>query len=163
METLQKISRSTFYESFIDITPEKDMQEYIENSFNSKKLLEELKDRNSIFYFVEYHNGIIGYGKVNLNKSPYGMDEMHECMEIQRLYIVKEFQRLGVAQKLMQVFLEEAQNNELDKIWLSTGAFNNNALSFYLQFGFEKFANHIFPVGNALFEDVILLLQIKKS
>ena len=159
IDALQQIGRSTFYESFIDITPEKDMQEYLATSFNIQTLLAEIKDPNSIFYFVERENRIVGYGKINFNKPPYGIPGLENCMEIQRIYITKAFHGSGAAQKLMDAFFNEAIRRKLYNIWLSTGAFNNKALKFYEKYGFEKIGNHSFPVGKVNFEDVILLKQ----
>ncbi len=161
IDALQEISRDTFYESFIDITPREDMRRYLEQSFNTRTLLEEINDSNSIFYFTEAGNKLIGYGKMNFNKPPYGLPGLSSCMEIQRLYIKKEFQGSGAAQKLMDIFLEEAHRRGFTKIWLSTGAFNNKALRFYRHYGFEKIADHKFPVGSVNFEDMILLLDLQ--
>lgn len=62
----------------------------------------------------------------------------------------------------MDVFFTEARHRELYNIWLSTGAFNNKALKFYEKYGFEKIANHDFPVGKAMFDDVILLKRMQE-
>ncbi|MCX6188277.1 MAG: GNAT family N-acetyltransferase [Bacteroidetes bacterium] len=156
---LQKMAKATFYESFIDITPEADMQEYLEAAFSTEALLAELQDQDSIFYFIENGVQLMGYGKINFNKVPYGFSEMPNSMEIQRIYIKKEFQQCGAAGKLMHVFFEEARKRKLHNIWLSTGSLNNKALSFYSKYGFETIGHHEFPVGGEMFDDLILLLN----
>jgi ribosomal protein S18 acetylase RimI-like enzyme len=154
---LERIGRSTFYESFIEITPEKDMLAYLDISFNPEVLKEELTDPSSVFYLVKTGGRIAGYGKINFDKPPYGMAEMEGCMEIQRIYIAKEFQGMGAARQLMDVFFEEAKKRKFKTTWLSTGAFNNKALNFYNKYGFRQVAHHSFPVGRVYFDDVILL------
>lgn len=160
LSDLQAIARDTFYESFIEITKLEDMHEYLDSSFSSENLLKELNDPNSIFYFIELDEQLIGYGKINFDKPPYGIEAMQHCMEIQRIYIKKEYHGIGAAQKLMQVFLEEAKIHGLTNIWLSTGSFNNRALGFYRKYGFEIIAHHAFPVGETVYDDVILMLEM---
>ncbi len=159
MDVLQKVGKETFYDSFIDITPPDDMKAYLNSSFSSDVLQTELEDEQSKYYFLELGDVVVGYGKINFDKAPYGMMEIPHSMEIQRIYIKKEFQRMGAARKLMHVFFDEAKRRKCNSIWLSTGSFNNHALSFYKKYGFEKIGNHEFPVGGKIFEDVILLLK----
>jgi len=154
---LSEIGRQTFYESFFEITPPQDMIQYLELSFNPLTLAEELKDEKSIFYFVENRNTTLGYGKINIGKTPYVNEGMGKGLEIQRLYILKKYQRMGAGRLLMQDFIRVTQQEKLPYIWLSTGAFNNNALNFYLKFGFEKKGTHRFMVGNTAYEDLILI------
>jgi GNAT superfamily N-acetyltransferase len=163
IDALRCISRATFDDSFHDITPDKDMREYLDASFNTKILSDELMDENSLFYFVETDNDIIAYGKINFYKPPYGIDGMVDCMEIQRIYVVKEHQRKGIGHLLMNVFFEQAKQKHLNNIWLSTGSFNNKALVFYERYGFEIIGHHEFLVGAVPFDDVILLIQMKSE
>lgn len=157
---IQEIGRKTFHDSFIAITPEAAMQEYLNSAFNHEQLTQELNDSNSIFYLVYFSENIAGYGKINFDKSPYGLPEMPDVMEIQRIYIDLPFQGIGAAHQLMQLFFKEAKKRGLRNIWLSTGSFNNKALHFYAKYGFTKIGNHEFWVGDELFDDVILYKEI---
>lgn len=161
IEALCHIGRTTFLESFTVITPEADMLAYLDASFNEMQLLEELTDKNSVFYFIESGNDTIGYGKINFNKSPYGMEGMKDCMEIQRIYVLKDCQRNGLGHLLMDVFFEQTKQRHLNNIWLSTGSFNNKALNFYRKYGFEIVGHHEFIVGSMAYDDVILLRSEK--
>lgn len=153
---IQEIGRKTFYDSFIAITPEAAMQEYLNSAFNFTQLTQELNDSNSKFYLVYFGENIAGYGKINFLKSPYGLPVMPNAMEIQRIYIDLPYQGIGAANQLMQLFFKEAKARSLHNIWLSTGSFNNKALHFYKKYGFNKIGNHEFWVGAELFDDVIL-------
>lgn len=158
---IQEIGRKTFYDSFIAITPESAMQEYLNLAFNITQLTLELNDSNSKFYLIYFGENLAGYGKINFHKSPYGLPAMPYVMEIQRIYIDTPFQGIGAAHQLMLVFFDEAKKRKLKNIWLSTGSFNNKALHFYTKYSFTKIGNHEFWVGAELFDDVILHKEIE--
>lgn len=157
---IQEIGRKTFYDSFIAITPEAAMQVYLNQAFNLIQLAQELNDSNSKFYLVYFSENLAGYGKINFHKSPYDLPEMPDAMEIQRIYIDLPYQGIGAAHQLMQEFFREAKNRTLRNVWLSTGSFNNKALHFYKKYGFNKIGNHEFWVGEELFDDVILYMEM---
>lgn len=49
IDELQKISRDTFFESFVTSTSEENMQHYLENNFSKEQLTKELGNGYSDF------------------------------------------------------------------------------------------------------------------
>jgi len=58
---LQEIARQTFYETFSEQNTTEDVQNYLKNNLSSDKLMQELEDINSEFYFSICDNKVIGY------------------------------------------------------------------------------------------------------
>ena len=50
--TLQQISRETFYDTFVGTTPEKDMADFLDKAYAEEKLVAELGNPQSTFYFL---------------------------------------------------------------------------------------------------------------
>lgn len=66
---LQKIGRETFLETFSESNNEENMASYLSESFSEIKLIKELNNAGSEFYFAVDNNTVIGYLKLNTGKS----------------------------------------------------------------------------------------------
>lgn len=157
---LQKVSVETFYDTFADKNTEKNMQDYLSNSYNFETLTEELKNKNSFFYFVlNDEDNIMGYLKLNINDAQ-SEDDFENALEIERIYIRKEFQKQGLGKVLYNIALTKATELEKQRIWLGVWEFNQNAKAFYQHLGFEFVGSHIFNMGADPQTDLIMVKSI---
>lgn len=157
---LQKVSMETFYDTFADQNTEKNMQDYLSNSYNFETLTEELKNKNSFFYFVlNDEDNIMGYLKLNINDAQ-SEDDFENALEIERIYIRKEFQKQGLGKVLYNIALTKATELEKQRIWLGVWEFNQNAKAFYQHLGFEFVGSHIFNMGADPQTDLIMVKSI---
>ena len=62
---LQAIGKQTFYETFADTNTPEDMEQYLTTSFATSKVQQELSNPDSLFFFAEEENKVIGYLKLN--------------------------------------------------------------------------------------------------
>lgn len=67
--SLQKIGKQTFHEAFSENNSEENMSTYLNNAFSIKKLVEELSNKESNFYFAKLDREIIGYLKINFGNA----------------------------------------------------------------------------------------------
>ena len=63
LENLQKISITTFRETFEEVNSEEDMQKYLDENLSLERLKSELENLDSEFYFIENENKNLGYLK----------------------------------------------------------------------------------------------------
>ncbi|WP_297986368.1 GNAT family N-acetyltransferase [uncultured Chryseobacterium sp.] len=99
LESLRNISIQTFNETFFELNSEQDMQQYISESLNEERLLFELQNLDSEFYFAEEEGKVLGYLKLNFNTAQTeNFDENH--YEVERIYVLKEFLRMKIGQFL---------------------------------------------------------------
>lgn len=152
---LQKISRTTFYETFVDSNSESDMELFLENSFNKKRLESELSNSESIFYFAKYKNKVVGYLKLNIGKAQ-NEQLLKNSLEIERIYVLSEYHGKSVGKILFDKALEIAQKEKVEYVWLGVWENNNRAIRFYEKNGFVKFSKHKFIVGTDEQTDVIM-------
>ena len=160
IEKLQKIGRETFFETFSESNSEENMQKYLDESFSIEKLASELTDKNSEFYFALLDEEVIGYLKVNFGDSQTELKD-NKALEIERIYVSKEFHGKNVGQLLYEKAIEVAKEKNVDYVWLGVWEENPRAISFYKKNGFVEFDKHIFKLGNDEQIDIMMKLYLK--
>lgn len=156
---LQKISRLTFKETFADDNSVENMAEFLDEAYDEKKLLKEIDDPNSQFFFLIAEKQIAGYLKVNEN-SAQTEDVAANALEVERIYLASEFQHRGLGLVLIKLAEKIARQDGKDKMWLGVWEHNYQAQKFYQKDGFERVSQHTFVVGDDPQTDFILLKNL---
>jgi ribosomal protein S18 acetylase RimI-like enzyme len=155
---LQKICRQTFYETFSKQNTEENMKRYLEEDFSAEKLTKELQEKNTEFYFAALHNNVIGYLKLNFGKSHE--EEDNNALEIERIYVLKEFHGKNVGQLLFETAIQKAIQKNLTYVWLGVWEHNPRAIHFYKKNGFMEFGKHPFILGDDKQTDILMRLEL---
>ena len=162
VEALQAISRLTFYETFAAVNTEENMSRYLENDLSLERLSEELSNPYSEFYLASLENEVIGYLKINC-ESAQTERKTANSLEIERIYVRKEFQGKNIGQLLLANAFQIAKEKGNENVWLGVWEENKRAIRFYQKFGFEEFDKHIFMLGEDAQTDILMrkkLIQI---
>lgn len=159
IEHLREIGKLTFTETFSSDNSEENMKEYLENGFSTEKIKSELIDKNVEFYFAELDGKVIGYLKVNVGESQTEM-VVKNALEIERIYVLKEFHGKKVGQILYDKALELAKEKNVKNVWLGVWEENPRAIRFYKKNGFVEFDKHIFKLGNDEQTDIMMKLTL---
>jgi diamine N-acetyltransferase len=162
IEQLQKIGRQTFFETFAESNTEENMQNYLNEGFTIEKLTAELTNQNSEFYFAEWEKQLIGYLKINFGEAQTELKE-NQTLEIERIYVLKEFHGKNVGQLLYDKAIQIANQKKVDSVWLGVWEENQRAIQFYKKNGFVEFDKHIFKLGNDEQTDLMMKLELKKN
>lgn len=157
--SLQEIGIRTFSETFAKDNTQENLNHYLNKSFALDKLTEELHNSNCQFYFAEYNKEIIGYLKVNTGNAQTEIKQ-ENALEIERIYVVKEFHGKKIGQLFFNKALEIARKKKVDYVWLGVWEHNHKALRFYEKNGFKVFDKHIFKVGNDEQTDFMMKLEM---
>jgi ribosomal protein S18 acetylase RimI-like enzyme len=156
---LQKIGRKTFEETFSESNSEENMKNYLEEGFSIEKLTAELNEKNSEFYFASLSDEIIGYLKINFGDSQTELKES-KALEIERIYVSREFHGKSVGQLLYDKAIEIAKQKDVEYVWLGVWEENPRAISFYKKNGFVEFDKHIFKLGDDEQTDIMMKLKL---
>ncbi|MFM2191398.1 MAG: hypothetical protein RLZZ118_355 [Bacteroidota bacterium] len=156
---LQKIGRQTFSETFSGDNTQENMANYLEEAFSIEKLTDEFNNKNAEFYFAAIDEKIVGYLKLNFGKSQTELQD-DKGLEIERIYVMKEFQGNQVGQLLYNKALEIAQEKNSKFIWLGVWEHNSRAINFYKKNGFVEFDKHTFKLGNDEQIDIMMKLLL---
>ena len=161
-DQLQKISKQTFLEAFAANNKDEHIRQYFEQAFTAEKLTEEVKNENSEFYFAQVGDQVIGYLKLNSGDSQTELKDQ-TALEIERIYVLKEYYGQKVGQLLYKKALEVARQGNADYVWLGVWEKNPRAIRFYKKNGFIEFDQHIFKLGDEEQTDIMMKLQLKDS
>lgn len=146
LQQLQAIARQTFFETYSVYNTEENMKKYLEEDFGTSRLSSELTDPDSQFYLIFSSGKIIGYLKLNSGKAQTELKD-HNAVEIERIYVSKDFHGKKIGQLLYEKALEVATNARASYLWLGVWEKNPRAIRFYQKNGFEEFGKHIFKLG----------------
>jgi ribosomal protein S18 acetylase RimI-like enzyme len=156
------ISQQTFYDTFAaDNTPE-DMAKFMNEQFTKGRLMLEVGTSDNIFLLAYNDEKVAGYVKIREGKKLPALDGK-ASMEIARLYVVKDFIGTGVGKLLMQAAINVAQEKNKEVVWLGVWEHNRRAIAFYTSWGFEKFGECDFLLGNDLQHDWLMKKDLAKS
>jgi len=161
VEALRNIALSTFVDSYEHLNTPSNFKWYIDRAFAIKRLLSEIRDEESFYYFVQSENSIVGYLKLNIGSSQteqFG----DEYLEIERIYLDKAHQGKGIGQKMVQFSIEKAKELYKTKIWLGVWDQNPNAIQFYGHIGFRVTGDHVFVFGDEDQIDLIMELNVSE-
>ena len=156
---LQAIGKQTFYETFAETNTPEDMEQYLTTSFGTAKIQQELSNPDSLFFFAEEENKVIGYLKLNFASAQTEPQDPN-AMEIERIYVLKEFHGSGVGQALYQKAIEVAKERRVPYVWLGVWEKNERALRFYKKNGFVAFDTHTFVLGSDGQTDILMKLSM---
>jgi diamine N-acetyltransferase len=141
------LSRQTFYDSFAsDNTPE-NMDKFMNEQFTREKLMEEVGAAGNIFLLAYMGDEVVAYARLRETTNPI-LIENGSAIEIARIYAVKQSIGKGVGSALMQQCINIARQKDARVIWLGVWGKNQKAITFYTKWGFEKFGEHVFMLGN---------------
>lgn len=157
---LQKISYDTFNETFKAQNSPENMEAYLNKAYKLEQLEDELANPSSQFFFVYHNNELAGYLKININDAQ--SEEMgDEALELERIYIKRNFQKHGLGKILLSKALDIANSYDKKSIWLGVWEKNENAIAFYKKFGFVHTGAHSFYMGDDEQTDLIMTRQLK--
>jgi diamine N-acetyltransferase len=159
LEILQALGKQTFIETFGEMNTEENMSQYLTESFNEAKLKSELTNPDSVFYFAIQENRFIGYLKLNFAEAQTELKDK-KSLEIERIYVLKEFYGKGVGQVLYNTALDLARQKNAEAVWLGVWEKNPRAISFYKKNGFVEFDKHVFILGDDVQTDIMMKLNL---
>ncbi|MBU6154839.1 MAG: GNAT family N-acetyltransferase [Bdellovibrionales bacterium] len=154
---LARLAAETFFDTFNGTCAEEDMEGYLEATYSVERVRQELSNPDDMFFFAEVDGVPVGYIRMKEDDEGPPIMKKWKALECGRLYVKKEFHKTGVSQALMDFFMEHAEKNQYQVVWLSVWEFNFRAQRFYSKYGFVPSGHsHPFPIGNTPQTDIYL-------
>ena len=150
VKLLQEMGRKTFDDTFGGTCTKEDMKGVLEKYFNTAQCELELKDENDNFFFLEEEGIAKGYLRIN-DKHEYPYEELKKfnCIELVRLYVLKDYHGTSVATDLINFAFDFAKQKGKEKMYLSVWEYNFRARGFYEKMGFVNSGiKNDFPLGS---------------
>lgn len=146
-ELIAALSQQTFIETFAPMNSKENMEKFLQESFSNEILKKEVGISGNIFLLAYEDDKPLGYVRLREDNNPPELAGTNS-MEIARIYAVKDAIGKGVGKLLMQECIRIAKQKGKSLIWLGVWENNKRAIDFYIKWGFEKFATHIFKLGD---------------
>ena len=156
---LRDLAEETFLETFASQNEPGNISAYVAATFSAERVAQELANEDSSFYFIETEIGTAGYLKLNRGSAQTEQDLVN-ALEIERVYVRREFQGTGAGRALMHLAIEIAKAASMAWIWLGVWDQNRKAIEFYKKAGFVEFGQHDFLMGNEVQRDLMMKLAL---
>lgn len=154
-ELIADLSRQTFYETFAEQNTKGNMEKFMNEQFTRQKLIQELSEPWLLFFMAFINYEPVGYAKMREGAVPLELINQ-PCIEIARIYSVAHMIGKGVGKKLMQTCHEIAGQKQKKILWLAVWEQNQRAIDFYARWGFEKFGEQNFKLGDDVQRDWLM-------
>jgi diamine N-acetyltransferase len=141
------LSHKTFYETFAAQNTKENMDKFLNEQFTKGKLILEVGAPGNTFLLAYKDQEVVGYAKVRENTAPKSLG-ITDTLEIARLYVVEHMIGKGIGNLLMQTIIDMARQRVIPVVWLAVWEKNNRAIEFYKKWGFEKFDDTLFVLGD---------------
>ncbi|HYW82577.1 MAG TPA: GNAT family N-acetyltransferase [Spirochaetia bacterium] len=155
LDALRTIAFGTFDDTFRRLNDTASFNEYLDASFSRTRLEAELKNPDSTFFFLYSDDLLAGYMKINRGDAQTDVKDP-SALEIERIYVTRDFQGLGLGRALIDKALETARAARKKTVWLGVWEKNENAIAFYRKMGFSKTGTHDFFIGKKRQTDFIM-------
>jgi len=140
---------------------EENMKYFLEHHYSEEKLLSEILNPDSRFFFAKIKNTIIGYLKIN-RKGAQTVLPNDDGLEVERIYIDEAFKGRGIGKLFIDKTIESAKKFKAAYIWLGVWEHNKRAIRFYEKNGFIPYSSHIFKLGDDEQTDLLLKMTLKE-
>jgi diamine N-acetyltransferase len=149
------ISHQTFYDAFAADNKPSDMEKFLKEQFPKGKLILEVSARENLFLLAYRNDEVAGYVKLRDSVFPPELGKTN-ALEIARIYTMKTMIGTGIGKALMQKCLDIAREQGKQVLWLGVWEKNNRAIDFYTKWGFEKFGETDFLLGDDIQRDWLM-------
>lgn len=160
VDALVSLGIKTFRDTFDEFNSPENMILYINKTFTRKSIENEMQQPGTVFFLAFDGRKAVGYAKIKASQNPDGIDHA-AGLEIERLYVHKDYVGKRVGYMLMQTCLAFAKKRECQALWLGVWENNARAISFYEKNGFVRFGQHTFMLGNDAQTDWLMKKELR--
>lgn len=159
---MREVAIESYIEKFAAHNTPENMEAFLQEAYNLGQLIKEFQEEGSILMLAFYEERVVGFVRLRKNSEvDHHLGTNH--IELQRLYIHPKFQNMKIGKKLMEFAMEYANQGKFDWIWLGVWERNFEAQRFYAKWGFEKFSEHVFQMGDDPQIDWLLKKRLLKN
>lgn len=153
------LSRLTFSETFGYLNTKANMDKFMNEQFTRENLMAEVDEPGNMFLLAYDDEKAVGYVRMREGEK-YEAFSGKDSIEIARIYVINSCIGTGVGKELMRKCIFLAKEMKKDIVWLGVWEKNPRAIAFYEKWGFEKFDEHDFVLGDDVQRDWLLMKNL---
>ena len=146
-ENIAHVGRTSFRETFAHSCSEKDMQDFLDATYNLDAVTSELVNDHRRYFVATIDDVVVGFSSLSLDSDEPAVETYPNRVEFQRLYVDAAQHGKGVAKLLTYAAFDLAREMGKENIWLGVWEENARALKFYQKMGYKVVGEHVFMVG----------------
>ena len=158
--SLAALAERTFRDAFGTHNTPENMNLHCAKAFGPEIQQREIGDRALVTTIAESDGQMVGYSQLRLLRAHANI-EAERPAELNRIYVVAEWQGRGVAGDLMQNAIDTAARAGCDCLWLGVWEHNPKAMAFYRKFGLEIVGTHAFMLGEERQRDLVMAVKLR--
>lgn len=160
IDALAQLAHRAFVDAFGHLYRADDLQMFVERTYAPATIAAELANPQRLYRLAECEGALVGYCKLGLETSFAHDLAPRRVIDLAQLYLRGDMTGRGVGDALMQWALQEARERGYDDMLLSVYSENFGAQRFYHRYGFVKYADTFFMVGNHRDEEFLYRLAL---
>jgi len=160
VRAMREVAIQSFVDTFAEVNTPENMSTFLNSAYSQSQMEGEYYELRSLVYLACVGERIAGFLRLRVSREAEEKLGTN-TIELHRLYVHKDFQNQKVGKMLMQKAIEYAVEQKFEWIWLGVWEHNLNAQRFYSKWGFEKFDEHVFQMGDDPQIDWLLKKDLK--
>ena len=150
---LRAMARSCFAETFSHRYEDGPFDSFLETVYgDGGSMARDLVDPAISWFCAKSDSQIIAYAKLRALAAP-APNPKKGAMELQQIYVSRQWHATGVADRLMDWALAQAEELGAPEIYLTVFDHNERAKRFYQRYGFSEVGHCTFTLGNRVDDD----------
>jgi ribosomal protein S18 acetylase RimI-like enzyme len=147
ISAMRAVAISSYIDTFASSNTQENMDAFLSGTYSLEKLEQEFIETNSMLFLAVEDNEVAGFARLRESDEVLNLLGKN-TVELQRLYVLTSAQGKSVGSLLMEKSMTHAKQNKYEWIWLGVWEKNYKAQKFYKNWGFEKFSEHTFWMGD---------------
>lgn len=144
---VREVAIQSYEATFAAFNTRENMEAFYSESYALEVMQREFYEPHSYLFVATEGDSILGF--VRLRRNDEAKDKLGDnTIELQRLYIHPHHQGRNIGKQLMEAALKQAMELRVEYIWLGVWERNFKAQNFYSHWGFERFGEHVFQMGD---------------
>jgi diamine N-acetyltransferase len=150
---LRAMARTCFADTFGHLFDGESFEQFLDEAYgDGGSMSKDLLDSAIEWLAAETGGQIVGYAKLRPVWAPVP-NPAKGALELQQIYVLRDWQGRGVAQRLMHWALDRARALDAPEIYLTVFDHNERAKRFYIRHGFVEFGRCPFHLGGRTYDD----------
>lgn len=152
-DELRAMARRCFADTFSHLYDPEPFARFLDEVYGDHGAMStDLRDPSMEWCAAEARGDIIGYAKLRPLAAP-APDPRRGALELQQIYVLREWHGLGVAERLMQWALDRSRELGAPEVYLTVFDHNARAKRFYARHGFAEVGHCTFQLGDRVDDD----------
>lgn len=153
-EPLRAMARRSFEDTFGHLYDAESLRDFLDSAYGQQGSMERAFADPAVRWRVAISSeGPVGYARLNPLRAP-APEPLPGALQMQQLFVLREWQGRGVAQNLMDWALTTAAE-DAPELYLTVFDHNERAKRFYAKNGFSDVGRTTFRLGDRVDDDRI--------